>query len=68
MVPPKDCFDVVILGGGPAGCAAGLTLLKRDGVSVAIVEASDYTVPRIGESLTPGIRPLLEYLDLWCDF
>ena len=60
--------DVVVLGGGPAGTAAGMTLLKRSGTSVAVVEGSDYATPRIGESLSPGIRPLLEYLDLWEPF
>lgn len=71
MTAPDDMerhFDVVILGGGPAGTAAGMTLLKRDGISVAVVEKSDYSAPRIGESLTPGIRPLLEYLDIWEQF
>ncbi len=64
----SKCFDVVILGGGPAGTAAGMTLLKRKGTSVAIVEKSDYSSYRIGESLTPGIRSLLEYLDVWKTF
>ena len=61
-------FDVVILGGGPGGTAAGMTLLKRDDISVAVIEASDYSLPRIGESLTPGVRPLLEYLGVWEQF
>lgn len=61
-------FDVLVLGGGPAGTAAGMTLLKRAGTSVAVVEDSDYSSPRTGESLTPGVRPLLEYLDLWEQF
>ncbi|MEA2079218.1 MAG: tryptophan 7-halogenase [Pseudomonadota bacterium] len=61
-------FDVIILGGGPGGTAAGMTLLKRDGVDVAVVEASNYTSPRIGESLTPGVRALLEYLGIWQRF
>jgi len=64
----SKCFDVIILGGGPAGTAAGMTLLKRKGTSVAIVEKSDYSSYRIGESLTPGIRSLLEYLDVWKTF
>ena len=55
-------------GGGPGGTAAEMTLLKRDGISVAVVEESDYASPRIGESLTPGIRPLLEYLNIWEQF
>ncbi len=65
---PKLGFDVVILGGGPSGTAAGMTLLKHSDFSVAVLEKSDYTSPRIGESLTPGVRPLLEYLDLWEPF
>jgi flavin-dependent dehydrogenase len=63
-----DHFDVVILGGGPGGTAAGLTLLKRDRMSVAIIERSDYGAPRIGESLSPGMRALLDYLDVWKQF
>lgn len=61
-------YDVVIIGGGPGGTAAGLTLLKRPGTRVAIIEQSNYDNPRIGESLSPGIRPLLSYLDLWEPF
>ncbi len=60
--------DVLIIGGGPAGSAAALTLLKRQGVTVALVEKTDYDVPRIGESLSPGSRPLLEYLGVWEQF
>lgn len=63
-----ECFDVVIAGGGPAGSAAGLTLLKRPGTRVAVIEATGYEPPRLGEALTPGVRPLLEYLDLWEPF
>lgn len=68
LTPPMIQFDVVIIGGGPAGCAAGLTLLKKEGVSVAIVEADDYSNYRIGESLSPGCRSLLDYLDIWQEF
>ena len=68
MNEEANCFDVIIVGGGPGGTAAGLTLLKRGGVSVCVVEASAYESPRIGESLTPGMRPLLEYLDVWGSF
>ncbi|WP_110673843.1 tryptophan 7-halogenase [Salinicola sp. RZ23] len=58
-------WDVVILGGGPAGSAAGLTLLQRDDLAIAMVEADHYDGPRIGESLSPGARPLLDYLGIW---
>ena len=61
-------FDVLVLGGGPAGTAAGLTLLKRPDVRVGLVEGTTYTGHRVGESLTPGVRPLLEYLGVWDRF
>lgn len=61
--------DVIILGGGPAGTATALALRKQDpALSVAIVESSAYDRTRVGETLPPGIRPLLEQLDLWPAF
>lgn len=45
----KD-FDAVIVGGGPAGSAAALALLKR-GARVAIVERKAVAEDRMGESL-----------------
>lgn len=59
-------FDVAIVGGGPAGCAAGLSLRSHaPGLSVALFEASSYESPRIGETLPPLSRRLLEHLGLW---
>lgn len=65
---PIPAVDVAIIGGGPAGCAAGLTLLKKGGISVAVLEADDYNQHRIGESLSPGCRALLDYLQAWPEF
>lgn len=62
------CFDVVIIGGGPAGTSAALTLLKRADISVLVVEASNYDRPKSGESLSPGVRNLLDYLAVWDGF
>lgn len=62
------CFDVVIIGGGPAGISAALTLLKRTDISVLVVEAGHYDRPKSGESLSPGVRNLLDYLAVWDDF
>lgn len=60
--------DVLIIGGGPSGCAAGLALLKRGDIDVIMIERDDYTEHRYGESLSSGVRSTLEYLDLWQDF
>lgn len=54
--------DVVILGGGPAGCAAALALLRGSRCRVLVVERSDYSAFRIGESLAPSAPGLLRHL------
>ena len=54
-------FDVLIAGGGPAGCAAALTLV-RAGAKVALVAPMGSSDWRVGESLAPTARPLLERL------
>ncbi len=61
-------IDVAIIGGGSAGMAAALTLRKRDDIKVTVFERSDYTTPKNGESLSPGVRDLLHYLDVWDAF
>ncbi len=54
------------MGGGPAGSAAGLSLRSHaPGLSVVQIEASAYTLPRIGETLPPPSRRLLEHLGVW---
>jgi flavin-dependent dehydrogenase len=56
--------DAVILGGGPAGCAAALALLRR-GLTATIVEATAYDGERVGESLPPPARAVLEQLGVF---
>lgn len=57
--------DVAIIGGGPAGAAAALTLRKRADISVVVLERGSYATSKIGESLSPGTRALLQYLGVW---
>ena len=54
--------DVCIIGGGPAGAAAALTLARYTKHQVLLIEASDYAAPRVGETVSGGIVPLLSYL------
>ncbi|MGH9773541.1 MAG: tryptophan 7-halogenase [Candidatus Acidiferrales bacterium] len=54
--------DVAIVGGGPAGTAAALTLLKYSSLRVALLERSAYASFRIGECLSPSAADLLRYL------
>lgn len=56
-------FDVLVVGGGPAGSACA-TLLARAGGRVAIVEASDFSKFRVGETLEASIGPVLARLGL----
>ncbi len=68
ITPGAQC-DVVILGGGPAGVATALSLLKYNPtLRVVIVERSGYEHARIGETLPPNARPLLEQLNVWPSF
>ncbi|HET7437271.1 MAG TPA: tryptophan 7-halogenase [Thermoanaerobaculia bacterium] len=55
-------FDVAIIGGGPAGTAAALTLLRYSKLRPVVIELSNYEQWRVGETLAPGVFPLLEYL------
>ncbi len=59
----KQRLDVVILGGGPAGASAGISLLQKN-YSVAIIEKSDYSASRIGETVQPQLSILLSDLKI----
>ena len=62
-------FDVAIVGGGPAGSATALSLRARyPSLSIALIEASGYEGVRIGETLPPPARAILEHLGVWETF
>jgi len=54
-------FDVLIIGAGPAGSAAAISCLQRN-LSVAIIERKTFPRHAPGETLHPGIEPLLAQL------
>jgi len=53
--------DVVIIGGGPAGCSAAITCVNA-GLSAVLLERTAFPRDCPGESLHPGVEPLLEQL------
>ncbi len=56
-------YDVVVVGGGPAGAAVA-TLLQRDGHRCLLFEHSRFPRYHIGESLIPHTYGVLERLGL----
>jgi flavin-dependent dehydrogenase len=62
-------FDVAIAGGGPGGSATALSLLNHAAsLSVVLIEATRYDSYRVGETLPPPTRAILEHLAVWDSF
>jgi flavin-dependent dehydrogenase len=61
-MPAMPDWDVLVVGGGPAGTSTALELTRRGSLSVLAVERTDYDRPRIGETLSPAARALLDHL------
>lgn len=55
--------DVVVVGGGPGGAAAAIACAAR-GLSVIAIDRDAVTRDKPGESLHPGIEPLLGQLGI----
>lgn len=64
-----NSYDVLILGGGPAGTATAIALKRLDpGLRVALIEKSEYSGLRIGETLPPHAQAVLRGLGVWDAF
>ncbi len=59
-------YDIVILGAGPAGCSAAINLLP--GLRVAIIDRTEKSKFKIGESLAPASKRILKEMQLWDNF
>jgi flavin-dependent dehydrogenase len=55
--------DLIVVGGGPAGAAAAITA-RRYGLDVVLCERAPFFGERPGETLHPGLEPLLGQLGL----
>ena len=63
MVNVNKSYEVIIIGGGPAGIATALTLSSQ-GVSHCIVEARLEPTRKLGEAIPPNAKPLLKKLGI----
>lgn len=66
-VTANNQFDVIIIGAGPAGTAAAISLSQL-GYKAALIERSDYDKIRFGETVQPEIKKLLNQLGVWEKF
>jgi flavin-dependent dehydrogenase len=56
-------LDVVVVGAGPAGCATAIYCAQR-GLRVVLLETRAFPRHRPGETLHPGVEPLLQQLGI----
>jgi flavin-dependent dehydrogenase len=61
MKKPEDVYDVIVIGGGPAGSTTATTLAQL-GHSVLVVEKAKFPRDHVGESLLPFCYQIFEQL------
>lgn len=61
MTPAGNAYDVIVIGGGPAGCTTA-ALLAEYGHTVLLLERDTFPRFKIGESLMPGTYETFERL------
>jgi len=64
----KNCYSVVIIGGGPAGSSCAIALTKQRVQDILVIETGDYSKFVIGESIPPNSKRILKSLGVFKDF
>lgn len=59
-----EAADLIVVGGGPAGTAAGIAAL-RQGLSVVLLEVAARPRERPGETMHPGLEPIFRELGVF---
>lgn len=57
-------YDVIVVGGGPGGTAAAIACCQAQ-LRVALLEQCPFPRDHPGETLHPGVEPLLKQLGVW---
>jgi flavin-dependent dehydrogenase len=58
--------DILIIGAGPAGCAAAISA-RQAGLKTTLIEARACAHNAPGETLHPGVEPIFRKLGVWAD-
>jgi len=62
----SETYDLIVVGGGPAGSTAA-AIAAGKGLRVLLLEAASHPRTHVGESLLPGIIPILEAMGALAD-
>lgn len=62
----RDSYDVVIIGGGPAGSTCASLLRKYNPeLQVVVLEKAQFPRDHVGESQLPGVSAVLDEMGVW---